>query len=162
MATIIVGDDESAGDVAAKLLELAENQRQVRVRTDLGRPAFDVPDAVYKRYAGRGKRSEAERRVNAVDEMVAADDEQTAIVPSGDLPASAVNTDPHAGAAAELAELANPPAGDELPASAVNAEPPSNGDDQAEAEPVAAPRRARKRTPAKKAAAPAAAPGSGE
>lgn len=156
MATIIVGDDESAGDVAAKLLELADNQRHVRVRTDLSSPAFDVPDDLYRKYTGRRKRSEAEQRVNAVDRMVAADDAAGAIEPSGEIPAGALNTDPHA---AELAELAGPTEGDKLPAAATNTEPPSNGDDQGE-QPEPAPR-PRKRTPAKKSAPPAAS-GSGE
>lgn len=122
--TIIVGDDESAGDVAARLLELADNQRQVRVRTDLPRPAFEVPDALYRKYGGRGKRSDAERRVNAVDKMVADDDATTTVTSDDDLPDGAGNVDPD-----DVDDVGGPiTSDDELPEVARNIDPPANGE----------------------------------
>ena len=121
--TIIVGDDENAGDVAGELLKLADNQRQVRVRTDLSSAAFEVPDAVYKKYVGRRSRSDEEQRVNAVDDQQRKIDagDPDAIV-GDELPDSAKVAEP--GDGDDLTKIV----GDELPDSAKIVEPPSNGD----------------------------------
>lgn len=119
--TIIVGDDENAGDVAGELLAAADNQRQVRVRTDLPRPAFEVPDDLYKKYVGSRTRPDDEQRVNAVDELPA-DDEPLV---SDDLPDAARNVEPGTG---DVDQLAGDLVSEELPDAARNVEPPSNGD----------------------------------
>lgn len=157
--TIIVGDDENAGDVAAALLAAADNQRQVKVRTDLARPAFDVPDELYKKHVGRRTRSDDEQRINSVAE-VPGDDET---IEGDELPPAAQNAEPGTG------EIAGDIEGDELPDAARNVEPPSNGDqgdgdqgDQGDAEPEAP--KPRKRTSTRRAtkSTPAAAAGAGE
>lgn len=154
--TIIVGDDENAGDVARELLDAADHPRHVRVRTDLARPAFDVPDELYKKHVGRKTRSDDEQRINSAAE-VPGDDET---IEGDELPDAARNAEPGTG------EIAGDIEGDELPAAARNAEPPSNGDqgdgDQGDAEPEAP--KPRKRTSTRRAtkSTPAAAAGAGE
>ena len=115
--TIIVAQGEDTGEVARKLLALADHQNQVSMRTDLDRPAFVVPDHVYDRFTGKGgKRDDAERRLNQ--------QEPGTPVPDGDeLPESAVNVEPGTG------DVDSTIVGDDMPAAAVNAEPPANGDD---------------------------------
>lgn len=164
--TIIVGDDENAGDVAARLLDLADRQRDVRTRTDLSSPAFEVPEAVYDKYVGRAKRSDEERRTNQQATMQAEADAPTVVTSDDELPEAARVADP-----ADVGDkVAGQIEGDELPDSAKVVDPPSNGDapdsgdgDQVEEQPK--PKPARKRAPRKATAAkkttPAAA-GSGE
>ncbi len=170
--TIIVGDDESAGDVAGKLLRLADHQRDVQVRTDLPSPAFEVPDAVYEKYTGRTRRPEAERRVNAVDRMVADADTPDAVTSDDELPDAARMADP--------ADVDPDAAGavtsdDDLPREAVNVDPPANGEypnagdqgaaadaDETGTEPTKPTKRAAtKRAPRKAAAKSAPAPAGG-
>lgn len=155
--TIIVGDDENAGDVAAALLDAADNQRQVRVRTDLNRPAFEVPDELYKRHVGRKARSDDEQRVNSVEGELGDDADP---IEGDELPDAARNVEPGTG------EITGPIEGDELPAEARNVEPPSNGDapNDGEPEPEAEAPKPRKRATSSRRATkstPAAA-GSGE
>lgn len=161
--TIIVGDDENAGDVARELLDAADHQRDVRVRTDLARPAFEVPDELYKRHVGRKTRSDDEQRVNSVEGELGGDDQ----APTGDeLPAAAQNVEPGTG------DVGGDIEGDDLPAAAQNVEPPSNGDPtpgpepDPEAEAEAEAPKPRKRTTssrrATKSTPPAAAAGAGE
>jgi hypothetical protein len=173
--TIIVGDDENAGDVAARLLELADHQRQVKTRTDGPKMAFEVTDAIYEKYTAKGgERSTDEQRANSVQRMIeqqGADDPDT-ITSDDELPALAISNDPYLDG--DLANIDDPIEGDELPDAARNIDPPANGsapddgsgndpnaddDDQAD-KPAPKPRKraARKAT---KAAAPAPA-GSGE
>lgn len=124
--TIIVGDDEDAGDVAARLLDLADNQRQVKVRTDLPSAAYDVDDKTYKAYVGRHTRSDDELRVNSVQDAADADDAEGAITTDDEVPDAARNIDP---SDVEQSEVGGPVrSDDELPDLAVNALPPSNGD----------------------------------
>lgn len=152
--TIIVGDDESAGDVAAKLLELADHQRQVKVRTDLTGAAFDVPDHVYARYVGRGKRPDAEVRENAFAKAQADADAPVTVTSDDDTPAEALNVDP------DTVEVEPVSSDDTPPREAINVEPPSNGVDQGDGDPPAAtdqPAAPKKRARARKAAAPRAA-----
>jgi hypothetical protein len=165
-STIIVGEDEQPGDVAAKLLGLADRQQDVQVRTDLARPAFDVPDELYKRYAGRGKRSDDERLVNQRAQQQADADAPEQLT-GDDLPDTARVVEP--GDGDDLSKIVD----DGLPDSAKVVEPPSNGDapddgsgndDQAdEPEPKEAPkpRKRASRAKATKSTAPAAS-GSGE
>jgi len=168
MTTIIVGEDEQPGDVAAKLLDLADHQRDVQVRTDLARPAFDVPEALYAKYAGRGKRSDDERLVNQRAQQQA-DADAGERIDGDELPDSARVVEPGEGD-----DLSARIVSDELPASAQVVEPPSNGDapddgtgndDQADdPEPQAEapkPRKRASRAKATKSTAPAAS-GSGE
>lgn len=145
--TIMVGDGENAGDVAARLLSLADNQRHVKVRTDLARPAFDVPDELYEKFVkDAGDRPDDEQRLN--DQPPGGD-------PTGiegdELPGEATNAEPGEG------DITAPVEGDDLPAEATNAEPPSNGDtndhDDDEAEEPPAPK---KRTRAAKKTTPTA------
>lgn len=152
--TIIVGDDESAGDVAAQLLKLADRERDVKTRTDLSRPAFTVPDELYDRYTN-GDRSETERRVNAVEELSAADDADTQVTTEDEIPASAVNADPR-----DVAGVGAPIEGDDIPAGAVNADPPGTApadqtnpgqDDAGQDDQPAKKAAPRKRAPARKA-----------
>jgi hypothetical protein len=168
-STIIVGEDEQPGDVAAKLLGLADRQQDVQVRTDLARPAFDVPDELYKRYAGRGKRSDDERRVNQQAQQQADADAPEQL--NGDeLPDTARVVEP--GDGDDLSEIVD----DGLPDSAKVVEPPSNGDapddgtgndeqgDEPDPEPepeAPKPRKRASRAKATKSTAPAAS-GSGE
>ena len=154
--TIIVGDDENAGDVAAALLAAADNQRQVKVRTDLARPAFDVPDELYKKHVGRKTRSDDEQRINSAAE-VPGDDET---IEGDELPDGARNAEPGTG------EITGEIEGDELPEAARNVEPPSNGDQgDPDPEPEVEAPKPRKRASTRRTAAkstPAAAAGAGE
>jgi hypothetical protein len=172
--TVIVGDDENAGDVAARLLDLADHQRDVKVRTDTRGPAFDVPDDVYLRYIGKGDRADDEQRVNAIarqqDEQAGRDDLDGPLV-SDELPALAVNADPM-----DNTDGFGEIEGDDLPEAARVVEPPSNGDapndgsgftpdddgdgdqgDEPEVEDKPKPK-PRKRTPRKAASSPATPP----
>jgi hypothetical protein len=156
--TIIVGDDESAGDVAAKLLELADNQRQVKVRTDLTGAAYEVPDHVYAKYVGRRKRPDAEVRENAFAQRQAEADAPVSVTSDDATPDGAVNVDP------DDVEVEPVSSDDVPPREAINVEPPSNGvdqGDQGDGDPPAAtdqPAAPKKRASrARKAAAPRAA-----
>lgn len=126
--TVIVGDDENAGDVAARLLELADHQSDVQVRTDMRGPAFDVPDDVYDQYIGKGKadgRPDDERRANAVARQQAAQtkrDDLDGPLVSDELPDLAKVAEPGDGDDLRTIE------GDDLPDAAKVTEPPSNGD----------------------------------
>lgn len=166
-STIIVGEDEQPGDVAAKLLDLADRQQDVQVRTDLARPAFDVPEALYAKYAGRDKRSDDERLVNQRAQQQA-DADAPDLIEGDELPDSARVVEP--GEGDDLSEIVD----DGLPDSARVVEPPSNGDapddgtgndDQADdPEPQAETTKPRKRASRAKAtkSTPPAASGSGE
>jgi hypothetical protein len=121
--TVIVGEDENAGDVARELLDHADNQRQVKVRTDLPSAAFEVPDDVYAKYVGRRKRPDDERRVNQVAEQVRAAGAEDEIEQGDELPDSAKVVEP--GDGDDLTRIED---GDELPREATNVEPPSNGE----------------------------------
>ena len=179
--TIIVGDDENAGDVAARLLELADHQRQVKTRTDGPKMAFEVTDEVYEKYTkGGAERSTDEERANAVQRMIEQQgaDDPDAITSDDELPDLAKSNDPYLDG--DLSEIDQPIEGDELPDAARNIDPPANGsapddgsgndpdadaednddDDQAET-PKPKPARKRAARKATKAAAPAAT-GSGE
>jgi hypothetical protein len=159
--TIIVGDDENAGDVARELLAAADNQRDVRVRTDLRSPAFEVPESLYKSHVGRRKRGDDEQRINAVEGELGDD---APPIEGDELPDSALVVEPGTG------DLGGEIVGDELPESARVVEPPSNGDapnsgdagDQAD-EPEPAPKPRKRATSSRRAtkSTPAAA-GSGE
>lgn len=129
--TIIVGDDESPAEVAARLNRIATNQRHVKVRSDLRRPAFDVADYVYAEYIGDRERSVEEQRENAVAEHHAAGAAEDALT-GDDTPDGAVNADP-----ATLDEGLAEVTGDATPQSAVNADlspPPADPDPEAEPE----------------------------
>lgn len=154
--TIIVGDDENAGDVAAKLLRIATNQRHVKVRSDLRRPAFDVPEYVYSEYVGdTDERGEDEQRANALAAQAAAEEAETSLT-GDETPDGAANADPGAGLDDELAKMT----GDKTPDSAVNADPfarpdpdpePETDGDQGDGDTEAKPK-PRKRAPRKTAA----------
>jgi hypothetical protein len=153
--TIIVGDDENAGDVARELLDAAEHPRHVRVRTDLARPAFDVPDELYKRHVGRRTRSDDEQRINSVAD-VGGDDQA---IEGDELPPAAQVVDPGTG------DVAGDITGDELPAAAQVVEPPSNGEPEPAPEAEAEAPKPRKRASTSRRATkstPAAAAGAGE
>ena len=159
--TIIVGDDESAGDVAARLLDLADHQRQVKVRTDLPGAAFEVPDSVYDQYVGKSKRSDDERRTNAFAKRQADDDTGRVVTSDDELPPEVLNADPDSIDPEQVGTITSD---DELPAGARNIDPPANGDqgdsgDQPPADDQPAPR---KRTSRARKTAAARATGSGK
>lgn len=125
--TVIVGDDETPAEVAARLLDLADNQRDVQLRTDLSRSVgYRVPDELYKRYTGRKSRSDTERQINALDERSAEAGEVNAL--SGDEQPDATRT---ADTTDPAGDLAGDIVGDQQPETAVNVEPPQNGEPDA-------------------------------
>lgn len=127
MARIIVGADESAGDVAARLLELADHQNDVQTRTDGPGMSFEVPEKVYQAYTAKGgDRPEPEQRANSVQRMLSQQgaDDPDAIRSDDELPEGARIAEPGTGAD----DIAGEIVADELPDSAVVVDPPGNGD----------------------------------
>lgn len=121
--TVIVGADENASDVARELLGHADNQRQVRVRTDLPATAYEVDEATYKRYVGRRRRDDDEQRINQFDEQVREATAEDSVTSGDEVPREALNVEPGTGD-----DITGIQSGDEVPREARNVEPPSNGD----------------------------------